>query len=147
MKWTGAGPRPPWNGKGWVPQNINQTGKRPDGSYRLSICKEPKREATICDPRYRTMNVDAPCHSDADFTQYAPWRAPGASPMIDSCGVAGGVYQWQPAAGAGGDYQQTVNVRRGDMGSKLPPMPTGTSWAAGAEVSVAWTLKAWHGGG
>ena len=52
--------------------------------------------------------------------------AAGSAPVNDPCGVAGGVYQWQPAAGAGGDYQQTVNVRRGDMGSKLPPMPTDT---------------------
>lgn len=93
------------------------------------------------------MNVDAPCRSDSDFTQFAPWRAPGASPVIDSCGVAGGVYDWQPAAAAGGDYQQTVNVKRGDLGSRLPKMPTGTNWAAGSEVEVAWTLKAWHGGG
>ena len=34
--------------------------------------------------------------------------------------VAGGVYEWQKAAGAGGDYQETVNVKRGDLGSKLP---------------------------
>ena len=67
--------------------------------------------------------------------------------MLDSCGVAGGVYDWQPAAGAGGDYQETVNVKRGDRGSALPKMPTDTTWAAGSAVEVAWTLKAWHGGG
>ena len=67
--------------------------------------------------------------------------------MIDSCGVAGGVYQWQPAAAAGGDYQRTAHAQRGDLGSKLPRMPTGTTWTAGSVVSVAWTLKAWHGGG
>ena len=152
FKWVGGGDRPPWTttkpwGHGWVPTNINGTGKRPDGTTRLSICKEPKRKATLCDPQFRTMNIDAPCHSDSDFTQYAPWRAPGAAPVIDSCGVAGGVYDWQPAAGAGGDYQETVNVKRGDRGSSLPPMPTGTTWAAGSTVEVAWTLKAWHGGG
>jgi hypothetical protein len=93
FKWMGGGERPPWTtkepwGHGWVPTNVNGTGKRPDGSNRLSICKEPKRKATLCDPLYRTMNIDAPCHSDSDFTQYAPWRAPGASPMIDSWYVA-----------------------------------------------------------
>ena len=62
-------------------------------------------------------------------------------------GVAGGVYDWQPAAGAGGDYQETVHVKRGDRGSALPKMPTGTTWKAGAVVEAAWTLKAWHGGG
>jgi hypothetical protein len=30
---------------------------------------------------------------------------------------------------------------------QLPPLPTGTVWAAGAAVEVAWNQKAWHGGG
>lgn len=147
FKWTGAGPMPKWAGAGFVPTNVNETGKRPDGTNRLSICKEPKRQATLCDPKLRTMNVDAPCRSDADFTQYAPWRAPGAAPVIDPCGVAGGVFQWQHAAGAGGDYASTVNAQRGDLGSKLPKAPSGTVWDAGEVVEVAWTQKAWHGGG
>ena len=41
---------------------------RPDGSTRLSICKNPKRNATICASHLRTMNVDAPCGSEADST-------------------------------------------------------------------------------
>eukprot|EP01046_Picozoa_sp_COSAG06_P018662 COSAG06_NODE_1307_length_9916_cov_99.462361_2_plen_115_part_00 len=67
--------------------------------------------------------------------------------QIDSCGVAGGVYQWQGAAAAGGDYHPTVNAQRGDLGSKLPRAPSGTVWTAGETVEVAWTHKAWHGGG
>jgi hypothetical protein len=131
----------------------------------------PKHNATICDPKLRTMNIDAACGSTEDVTYYAPWRYPGtvrvlhpefccvrvrvigccctvrffpaaiytrgvqlsftpllrlkrchacdqchssrvsfaltgwhcnfrqntegAAPVIDSCGVAGGVYQWQ----------------------------------------------------
>ena len=33
------------------------------------------------------------------------------------------------------------------MGSKLPPLETGTVWKVGSDVEVAWALKAWHGGG
>ena len=42
--------------------------------HRLSICPNPKRNATICDPKLRTMNVDAECGSKEDVTYYAPWR-------------------------------------------------------------------------
>ena len=152
FEWGGVGPIPPFAGAGFRATNTNHSIRPPrrDGSTsRLSICAEPKRRATICDPTHRTLNVDAPCRSPTDFYQYSPWRAPGAAPMIDSCGVAGGVYQWQPAAAAGGDYQPTPNARRGDLGSKLPRLAkgTGTVWTAGSEVTVAWTLKAWHGGG
>ena len=35
----------------------------------------------------------------------------------------------------------------GDLGSKLPPLLTGTVWKAGSDVEVSWALKAWHGGG
>jgi|EP01047_Picozoa_sp_COSAG01_P002531 hypothetical protein len=115
---------------------------RPDKSRRLSICKVPKHNATICDARLRTMNIDAPCGSKEDATFFAPWRYPGAAPVIDSCGVAGGVYQWQGAAAAGGDYQPTINAKRGDLGSKLPRAPSGTVWKAGEVVEVAWTHKA-----
>jgi len=93
------------------------------------------------------MNIDAPCGSKEDVTYYAPWRYPGAAPVIDSCGVAGGVYQWQGPAAAGGDYQPTANAVRGDLGSNLPKKHSGTVWKVGDEVEVAWTHKAWHGGG
>ena len=95
------------------------------------------------------MNIDAPCGSAEDVTYYAPWRFPGTAPVIDACGVAGGVYQWQGPAAAGGDYSPTVNARRGDRGSELPRLPSvpAPSWAAGSTVEVAWSHKAWHGGG
>jgi hypothetical protein len=147
--YNGTGPQEPWGGKGIVWDGKDQVHKdaRPDGSQRLSICKNPKHNATICAPGLRTMNIDAPCGSKADATYYAPWRYPGAAPVIDSCGTAGGVYQWQPAAAAGGDYAPTINAQRGDLGSLLPKAPSGTMWTAGSEVEVAWTHKAWHGGG
>ena len=152
--WNGTGPAPDWSDptKQLLP-NLEHPpishGARPDDptSQRLSICKEPKRKATICAPELRTLNPDAPCHSATDYFQYAPWRAPGSAPVHDACGVAGGVLPGQGPAAAGGDYQPTVNVKRGDLGSKLPPRRTGTVWRAGEEVEVAWVQKAWHGGG
>jgi hypothetical protein len=150
---TGTGDIPSWSDpeKTIQPDPTQKSpvsaGARPDKSTRLSICKEPKRNATICDAKLRTMNVDAPCRGPTDATQFAPWRYPGSAPVIDSCGVAGGVYQWQGAAAAGGDYQPTVNAQRGDLGSKLPKAPSGAVWTAGEAVEVAWTHKAWHGGG
>ncbi len=148
---TGKGEIPSWSGEGLSPDPQQRSpvspGARPDKSTRLSICKTPKRNATICDSKLRTMNIDAPCGSPEDATYFAPWRYPGSAPVIDSCGVAGGVYQWQGAAAAGGDYQPTINARRGDLGSKLPKAPTDTVWNAGETVEVAWTHKAWHGGG
>jgi len=149
--YNGSASAPPaWGGSGIFPDPKQATPVSPprsDGSTRLSICKTPKRNATLCERRHRTMNVDAECGSAADATYYAPWRYPGAAPVIDACGTAGGVYQWQGPAAAGGDYAPTVHAQRGDLGSELPPQPTGTIWTAGAEVEVAWTHKAWHGGG
>ena len=101
----------------------------------------------MCDPKLRTLNIHAKCGSAEDFYQFAPWRAPGSAPVLDSCGVAGGVKAGQPAAAAGGDYQNTSKARRSDLGSLLPRAPSGTVWKAGSVVEVAWTRKAWHGGG
>ena len=123
---TGSGEIPSWDGEGIVPNPKQKSavspGSRPGdkNSTRLSICKNPKRNATICDATLRTMNIDAECGSPEDVTYYAPWRYLGAAPVIDSCGVAGGVYQWQGVGAAGGDYQPTVHAQRGDMGSDLP---------------------------
>ena len=72
-------------------RNPVDKGGRPDGSSRLSICENPKHQPTVCDPKLRTLNVNAECGSAEDVYQFAPWRKPGAAPVIDSCGVAGGV--------------------------------------------------------
>lgn len=69
------------------------------------------------------------------------------APVTDSCGTAGGVLPGQGEGSAGASYTPTVNAKVGDLGSKLPPLPTGTKWAAGSDVEVAWNHKAWHGGG
>jgi hypothetical protein len=76
-----------------------------------------------------------------------PWRYPGITPVTDSCGVAGGIVPGQQPGVAGADYTETPLAKLGDLGSRLPPMPTGTVWTAGGTAEVGWTLKAWHGGG
>lgn len=48
-----------------------------------------------------TMNVNSECGGPDDVYFYSPWRAPGAAPVIDSCGVAGGRHAGQGGGGAG----------------------------------------------
>jgi len=68
--------------------------------------------------------------------------------VISSCGVAGGVHKGEGAAAAGGDYQNTSNAKLGDFGTQLPKTDAKkTVWKAGSDVEVAWTVKAFHGGG
>jgi len=95
----------------------------------------------------RTVNIDAECGSKEDFWYYAPWRSPGLAPVTDSCGTAGGVLPGQGPSSAGADYTPTINAKNGDLGSKLPPLPTETVWTAGSAVEVSWNQKAFHGGG
>lgn len=104
--------------------------------------------ATICDPKLRTVNTAAKCGSPEDYYFYSPWRAPGYAPVIDSCGSAGGRRPGQGNGGFGAGYINTTHVKVGDLGSKtLKPRPTGVQWATGKEYEVAWTIQANHGGG
>jgi len=104
--------------------------------------------ATICDPKQRTVNTAAKCGNPEDYFFYSPWRAPGFAPVIDSCGVAGGRIPGQGPGGFGAEYAKTKHAKVGDLGSKvLKPLPTGVEWAVGLEYEVAWTLQANHGGG
>lgn len=104
--------------------------------------------ATICDPKLRTVNTGAECGSASDYFYYSPWRAPGYAPVIDSCGSAGGRLPGQGAGGFGAGYVNTAHSKVGDLGSKtLKRLPTNTSWAAGKTYEVAWAIQANHGGG
>jgi len=140
--YTGAGTVPSWGGDG-----IELSPQSKAKAYRRSICPNPKRNATICDPRLRTINTNAECGSPEDLYYYAPWRSPGVAPVIDACGAAGGRLPGQGPGAAGADYQETFHAKRGDVGSKLPRRPSGTVWTVGDAVEVAWTQKAFHGGG
>ena len=44
-------------------------------------------KATINDSRLRSINREAVAGSDADWTRWNPWRAPGSAPVYDPCGA------------------------------------------------------------
>lgn len=111
-------------------------------------CVAPTTNATICDPRLRTLNTQAECGSREDFYFYSPWRAPGAAPVVDACGMAGGRLPGQSVTTyTGPAFQNSSVAREGDVGSRLPPMAPQAAWQAGSAVEVAWTVTANHGGG
>lgn len=112
-----------------------------------STCDKPTMGATICDPELRTLNTQAECGSPEDYTYYSPWRAPGAAPVLDACGVAGGRFPGQGIGPGGAQYQNTSLARQSDLGSALPPMESQATWKAGSNVEVGWTVMANHGGG
>lgn len=112
-----------------------------------SMCDSPSTNATICDPRLRTANTQAECGGPEDIYYYSPWRAPGSAPVIDACGVAGGRLHGQGAGCAGASFQNSSFAKMGDVGSRLPPLDSGTVWVAGSSVEVGWTVMANHGGG
>ena len=89
---------------------------------------------TICDPRLRTVNSQAECGGAEDIYFYSPWRAPGAAPVIDPCGTAGGRFAGQGIGGAGAQFQNSSLARQGDRGSGLPPMAPQAYWQAGERV-------------
>ena len=47
-------------------------------------------QATVCDRRLRTYNMDAACNGPDDIYRWNPWRYPGSAPVEDACGKAGG---------------------------------------------------------
>ena len=133
------------------------TGKKIEFGPTAPICgpKAPaprapgtSMNATICDPKQRTVNTGAACGGPDDFFFHSPWRAPGYAPVIDSCGSAGGRLPGQGNGGFGASFQNTTNAKVGDLGSKtLPVRDTGVVWKTGVEYEVAWTIQANHGGG
>jgi hypothetical protein len=99
-------------------------------------CDNPTTNATICDPRLRTMNTLAECGSADDYYFFSPWRAPGSAPVIDACGSAGGRLPGQGVGGGAAAFQNSSVARQGDVGSKLPQMAPQAVWRAGSTVEV-----------
>ena len=101
--------------------------------------------ATNNDPAHRTMNRAAEAGSDADWTRFNPWRAPGYAPVFDPCGRASGSYK---ATAGKGEFTDTKFAKLGDLGSRvLPKYDTGTVWEAGSTVETMASFRAVHGGG
>ena len=78
------------------------TGKRQQSAHQVSLtpalpsfarhCFLPACSNRLCisSEGLRTVNTLAECGGPDDYYYYSPWRAPGAAPVIDSCGTAGG---------------------------------------------------------
>ena len=69
--------------------------------------------------------------------------APGSAPVYHPCGMAGGgpagVYRGK---GGEAEYTNTSIAKQGDLGSVLPPAPSGTVFKRGSEVEVGWSIRA-----
>ena len=90
-------------------------------------------QATVCDRRLRTYNMDAACNGPDDKYRWNPWRYPGSAPVEDACGKAGGggvLVDKKGSARVGfgaAFYTDTVHAKANDLGSQvLPPLPSGT---------------------
>lgn len=61
FSFNGTGSPPAWSGEGLV---LGEAYKNFDrDAFRPKFVKYPQRKATLCDPRARTLNTDAPCGS------------------------------------------------------------------------------------
>jgi len=123
-----------------VPDGGSVGGANPNGIDR---CKSGMN-ATINDPKYRTLNRAVPAGSEEDWSRWNPWRAPGNAPVWDPCGRAGGASHPTPGHG---EFTNTSYAKFGDLGSALPYYPTGTVWEAGSAVETMQAIRANHGGG
>ena len=94
----------------------------------------------------RSLNRNATANAPNDIFRHNPFRAPGAAPVVDPCGLAGGT-PWGAAAPEEGVYTNTSKAHHGMRGTSLPPMPTGTTWQLGSEATVTWNVRNNHGGG
>jgi len=116
------------------------------GRRQVDVCGLGK-QPTVNDPGHRSVNRGAPAGSDLDIYKHNPWRAPGAAPVIDACGLAGGT-PWGDNVSEWGDFVATPYAKHGDRGSQvLPALPNGVRWEVGGEVEAVWQIGANHGGG
>ena len=107
------------------------------GSHSDSSLCNSTMEPTL--PKFAwTMNRGYPDNGLADSYRHNPWRAPGAAPVTDACGTAGGTSYSHSGPGDAVFYNSSV-ARMGERGSLvLRPAPSGTVWRAGAAVEVSW---------
>ena len=94
----------------------------------------------------RSLNMNATPNEPNDIYRHNPWRSPGAAPVANPCGLAGGT-PWGQNVSEEGIYINTSLAHHGMRGTSLPPMPTGVKWRRGGEAEVAWNVRNNHGGG
>jgi len=145
-----AGVRQSGNGQPclWFSQGCTIGCEKCDGltqhTMGKSLCNSTM-QPTINDPKLFTMNRWVVPGSINDTYRFNPWRAPGAAPVEDACGMAGGAL-----VHGGGEAIFLANqwAKQGDLGSKvLPSAPSGRIWTAGSQVDVSWGIRFNHGGG
>lgn len=144
---TSRGPIPgPGDGPATAPPTgIGRNKVGPNGVV-CAASESTGAQPTMCDAEQRTVNVHAECGSDEDWYFYSPWRAPGAAPLLDPCGVAGGHSGGDGAFG--GIYVNTSHAKLGDRGTEvLPATVPGAVWRPGQDVEVTWAIEANHAGG
>ena len=115
------------------------------GRVQIDLCG--KGHPSTLPPQFRTVNLNSTPGSVLDIYKWNPWRAPGAAPVMDACGLAGGT-PWTANVSEWGDYVQTPFATHGDKGSDvLKPLAAPAVWAAGGTAEVTWQVTANHGGG
>ena len=137
------------------------------GSYNGDLCakdhsKMPGGKVATLPNKYATMpaqNEDlggdsTECRENApnpelcgNWSAWNPWRAPGSTPGLDPCGIAGGA--WTNMSYRAGGFGPQTGHPQGFKGSELPPTPRSKRevWKAGGVAEVAWTSVANHAGG
>jgi hypothetical protein len=89
-----------------------------------------------------------------DWTKFNPWRAPGAAPITDPCGIMSG-YGAGKGMWPGEQYDKPMcetypnkcppGHAQGSSGLGLPPRVS--TWVAGGTAEVGWRITVNHGGG
>ena len=81
---TSRGPLPgEKNGSSW--RGCSKRDASGEWMAKCNLCPEKNVSATICDPKLRTINSQAPCGSPTDYYYYSPWRAPYAPAHLPRC--------------------------------------------------------------
>lgn len=103
--------------------------------YTQNTRLPPSTQVTNCNRTMRTMGVSCGDHNPSDYpctpNAAVPWCAPGYAQVKSPCGIFSGGW------GSNGRDMR-------DLPSSITPAAV---WQAGAEVEVAWTVVANHGGG
>ena len=131
---------------------VDMAGTEPSanmGGYYGDGCPNDhskSKKATIMDPELTTMNAQSAGHDvgGRPWVEWHPWRAPGSTPGLNPCGVAGGAHT-NYSYRAGGFGPET-GYKQGFNGSDLPPIPQQKRkiWKAGQTASVSWVPVANH---
>lgn len=119
------------------------SGKEDYPSPESVECIDPATP-TNTDKAALTFNVDG-LSPRGSWNEFMPWRSPGSSRPIDSCGIASGFLP-QAAVQYPHEFSASNAVVQGQKGTLLPPGPV-TQWEAGSIVEASFYLLVNHGGG